>query len=484
MFGFHKNLKNVPMQYQLNISGKHFKQLQSHLLPGDGKEAVAVALCGRLNHKGLHRMVVHELLLVPHQECERDEHRVSWRTDKILPLLNRASKANMAILKIHSHPGGYEGFSLVDDESDGKLFPSIFGWVDSDLPHASAVMLPDGKIFGRMFFSDMSNESISQVLVAGDTIQLWNYESVLDLDLEFGKRVTQAFGERTFAFLRKLRIGVVGCSGTGSPVIEQLVRLGVGELVLVDPDHIELKNLNRILNSRKADAEHMNLKVEMLKAAIDKMDLGANVIAYSSNLFDDTECLMDLATCDLIFGCVDSVDGRDLLNRVATYYGLPYFDLGIKLEADGLGGISKIVGTVNYLQPGQSSLMSRGFYDAEDLKAAGLFRIDPLGFSELVKNSYIKNINVNRPAVISINMMVASYAVNEFLNRIHPYKAELCAEYAQSTIDFTEACFVHVSEQNLEVDRFLEAKVGLGDRNVLLDMVELSPRQNEVEERI
>ena len=48
-----------------------------------------------------------------------------------------------------------------------------------------------------------------------------------------------------------MSIAVVGCSGTGSPVIEQLARLGVGRLVLVDPDRVEEKNLNRIVNATR-----------------------------------------------------------------------------------------------------------------------------------------------------------------------------------------------------------------------------------------
>lgn len=118
-------------------------------------------------------------------------------------------------------------------------------------------------------------------------------------------------------------------------------------------------------------------------------------------------------------------------------------------------------------------------YDAEDLKAAGLLRMHPEQFSELVKNSYIKNINVNRPAVISVNMMIAAYAVNEFLNRVHPYKVEPCLEYAQTTIDLTEGCFIHRSETKLKEDDFLAGKVGKGDLKMFLDLVELSTLQNE-----
>ena len=62
----------------------------------------------------------------------------------------------------------------------------------------------------------------------------------------FTLRHAQAFGTGTTALLRNLSVAIVGCSGTGSIVAEQLARLGAGRLVLVDPDRVEEKNLNRI----------------------------------------------------------------------------------------------------------------------------------------------------------------------------------------------------------------------------------------------
>lgn len=462
------------MQYQLNIAGFHYEQLKGHLYPGDNLEAVAVALCGRLVNKGLHKLVVKEIILIPHSESDRTKDFVSWRTESLLPFLKAVDSNDCAIVKIHSHPSGYEQFSSLDDDSDTRLFSSIYGWSKTDHPHASAIMLPDGRIFGRVFQPDLEILPLDKILIAGDIIKIWSYSGSSSIDPEVNKRTVQAFGEGTFNLLQTLKIGIVGCSGTGSPVIEQLVRLGVGNIVLIDPDKVELKNLNRILNTRREDVKHQRFKVERLKEAISSFDLGTTVKIFTKNIYDDIECLRDLAECDILIGCVDSVDGRDLLNRVSTYYVVPYLDLGIKLEADGTGGISKIVGTVHYLQPGKSSLMSRGLYDSEDLKAAGLFRMYPEQFQDLVKNSYIKNVNVNRPAVISINMMIASYAVNELLNRLHPYKADPCHEFAQSTIDITEGCFVHISESKLKADLFLKSKVGGGDRKIFLDLIELT----------
>ena len=51
-----------------------------------------------------------------------------------------------------------------------------------------------------------------------------------------------------------------------------------------------------------------------------------------------TNTVRAVAGCDVVFGCMDSIDGRHLLNKLATFYVIPYFDPSVKLEADGTGG--------------------------------------------------------------------------------------------------------------------------------------------------
>jgi hypothetical protein len=66
------------------------------------------------------------------------------------------------------------------------------------------------------------------------------------------------------------------------------------------------------------------------------------------------------------------VEGRHLLNRLAAFYVLPYFDVGVKLVADGHGGIAEACGAVHYIRPDGSTLQDRKVYNADQLKAAGL----------------------------------------------------------------------------------------------------------------
>jgi hypothetical protein len=121
---------------------------------------------------------------------------------------------------------------------------SVHRSLDDEKPHGSAVMLPDGRIFARVMSKDGMFHPVELVSVTGDDILLWYVEREYMLP-DFVLRHAQAFGKGTTQMLQRLSVAIIGCSGTGGPVIEQLTRLGVGRLTLVDPDRVEEKNVNR-----------------------------------------------------------------------------------------------------------------------------------------------------------------------------------------------------------------------------------------------
>jgi hypothetical protein len=310
---------------RIRISGKHYDKVRKHLFPGDEKEAVAIALCGRSFHGDSHTLVVQEVMLIPYEVCyERTGYLVHWPTDIVVPFLEKAVKHNLAIMKIHCHPGWYEQFSNIDTESDLKLFSSIHSWLDNGLPHASCIMLPDGRIFGRFVNEQNEFEEINQISIAGSTIYNWLYDDNRFIDDALQIRNMQAFGEKTIRTINRMKIGVVGCSGTGSPVIEQLKRLGVGELVIVDPDFIDKLNLNRIINSTLVDAENTKSKVDVMERSINEAGFGTKVVKFASHI-SCSKVVKELAECDILFGCVDGAEGRHILNLISEFCRLPFF---------------------------------------------------------------------------------------------------------------------------------------------------------------
>lgn len=428
----------APRPTRVAIAGVHHRALQQHLFPGDGKEAVAFALCGRARREDLELLLVREIVPVPYEMCPvRTPCRVTWRGAALDPVLARALEQGLALVKVHSHPTGRPWFSSTDDGADSTLFPCVSGWLgDEHGPMASMIMLPDGRMIGRSIWAGEVGDELQAIRVAGDDFRYWFVGEAGEVP-EHGRRVAQAFGEATYAQLRRLKVGVVGCSGTGSIVAEQLARNGVGDLVLVDDDHTEDKNLNRILNSTKFDARAEANKTLVQERAIEAMGLGTRVRVHPYDLLD-LRALRDLSTCDLVFGCMDSVDGRHVLNKLASAYLIPYIDLGVRLDADGKGGIDSIWLAVHTLQPGGSSQKSRCVYDQRDLEAAFVLRDSPEEYDRLKREGYIKGVRVDRPAVISVNMAAAAAAVNEFLARLHGFRLQRNAAFAVRRICLTD----------------------------------------------
>ncbi len=453
----------------LTLAGRQHAELRPLLYPGDGHEAVVIGLCGLHPGESRDRMLLRKVVpLTDDAYSIRRSDRVTWSTSQLVPLLEEADGEGLHLLKIHSHPGGTPRFSSYDDTADRELFTSVHGWLDG--PHGSAIMLPNGRLFGRAIDQDGEFQPFQSVNVIGDDLLFWP-ETVGATDTQgTAERFIQAFGQGTYRTLRSLKCGVVGCSGTGSLVVEQLARNGVGKLVLVDPDHVEPRNLNRIVNATSEDARLGRLKVEVMDRSVKAMGFGTAVSIFDENLWNSS-VVHALADCDVVFGCMDSIDGRHLLNRLATFYLQAYFDLGVKLEADGHGSVDQVCGTVHYLQPGGSSLYSRGVYTMEEVQSASLFRIDPDAFAEERRAGYIVGVAEGQPAVISVNMIPAGLAINEFLARLHVFRVAENGDSAVHRLSFSHS--LHVCEPDGEPCSLLARHVGRGDVEPLLELPSL-----------
>lgn len=456
----------------LSLAGDHYRLLQRHLLPGDGKEAAAIGLCGRRAGAGRHKLLVREIHPVPYAICSaRAPDRIAWPVTWLDPLLEKAEREGLSIVKFHSHPADYRQFSNTDDASDEALFAGIHGWLDRDIPHASAAMLADGAIFGRAIWPDGSMPALATIAVVGDDLRFWHARHAsLPQTIGVG-RPTLAFGRAMMGELAHLTAAVVGASGTGSIVIEQLYRMGFGRLVLIDPEAVDIKNLNRIVNARRRHARSGALKVDTAAEAIGEAGLGTEVELYPVNIVDRS-AVAAVASTDIIFGCVDSAEGRDVLNRICSYYLLPYIDVGVGIVPLPDGRIDEINGVVHYLKPGGSSLLSRGAFRPEQVAADALRRQNPKLYEERRREKYIEGAGEEGPAVITVNMTMASLAANECLARLYRTRNLPNREYAELRMSLTEMEIETIAEG--EPCRVLAKHAGEGDAEPLLGLPELS----------
>lgn len=448
----------MSVPFTLSLTAKQHSAIQESLFQEIGK-SIIVALCGQRVGDRRHKIMIREI------------HPISYPVaDDDLQDIRKEKAGKTVVVFINSSHA-----SCFCTNENERILAAVQRATGASGPFSVVMMFPDGQLSGSVLHDDGSFVPLEVISVVGDDIQYWYARNDSDSHRDFCASHSQLFGAGTTERLKKLSVAVVGCSGTGSPLIEQLTRLGVGELVLVDHDPIEERNLNRIYNSSLKDAQQGRLKVDILAEAIKRADLGTSVIPIPHNLWS-IEAVNAVAQSDVVFGCMDGADGRYLLNVLATYYTIPYFDVGIRLEAEpggiNKGRINEVCGGVHYLQPGRSSLMSRQVVSMKKVGEDGLLRKDPSAHAQERRDGYISGVEEHRPAVISVNTLAASLAVSEMLGRIHPYREEENHNYAQ--VFFSLSSMEIIADPEEPACSILQGKVGLGDTNPLLGELELS----------
>ena len=141
--------------------------------------------------------------------------------------------------------------------------------------------------------------------------------------------------------------------------------------------------------------------------------------------------------------------------------------MGVKLKSD-CGKISEISGSIRYIIPGEASLLSIGAITQGRIASDALRRDNPVQYRERLKEKYIEGAQEGSPAVISVNMLVASLSVLEFLNRIHRYRDENNEELEVLSIDLLEPAIT--SSAPKAKDESLSKHLGKGDCIPLLEM--------------
>lgn len=447
------------MRYTLTVFEEQHEQIKQHLLPDDGYEAVCLGLCGISRSDEEIKFLLKELVLIPHSACARSEDRVTWPLRFFEKLLLSCSNENWAWIKIHSHRSHVACFSPLDDKSDLGLVEVFEAWTNKEVQAVSAIMLPDGSMIGRAYVGLPTPCTLSKIRVVGHSLMIWMSDSSLQRKIH--DSALHLFGEKTFALISALNVGVVGCSGTGSLVAEGLSRLGVEQLVLVDPDRMEMRNLNRVVNSERSDAILGTFKVHAVANRLAAESLVSTIKAFPLDLWEK-DAFEALKSVDVLFGCVDSIDGRALMSRLCDYYCIPYIDLGVRLVAGAETTVQNVTGAVHYLQPGMSSLLDRGVFKQDQVDAALLKRSSPRRFSEQVKEGYMRELQGQRPAVITVNMTAAALALNELLARLHPYRYRCNSEFAEQRFEFADFDFFCTPEKSENRNMRL---VAMGDKD-------------------
>ena len=130
-----------------------------------------------------------------------------------------------------------------------------------------------------------------------------------------------ALTEEECLCLRDKKAAVIGCGGLGGHIIDQLARIGVGQLRVVDGDVFEPSNLNRqllssvpVLGISKAGAatEH-----------IARVNPETEVDAVEDFLTEENVHSL-ITGCDVVLDALDNIPSRKILASACSEAGIPY----------------------------------------------------------------------------------------------------------------------------------------------------------------
>ena len=116
------------------------------------------------------------------------------------------------------------------------------------------------------------------------------------------------------------RVLILGLGGLGSPVAMYLAAAGVGHLVLVDDDQVEMTNLQRQIAHTTASIGQS--KVESAAATLAQINPDIEVTTRDERL-DETALMEQVAKVDLVVDCTDNFTTRFMLNRACVAHKKP-----------------------------------------------------------------------------------------------------------------------------------------------------------------
>ena len=146
-------------------------------------------------------------------------------------------------------------------------------------------------------------------------------------------------------------VAVVGLGGLGCPASQSLVTAGIGQLVLIDGDIVELSNLHR--QPLHGTNDIGKKKVKSAEESLNKIN-SATIIKIVDEYLDEQNGLEIIRNCDVVVDATDTIETRQLIDRFSKETNVPMV----------YGGLSRWEGQVAVLNMDGSPGYSELFPDA------------------------------------------------------------------------------------------------------------------------
>ena len=398
----------------LDLTPDLHRALWDHLLPVHSSlEQAAFLFCtSRTANGDLVFEAIDKALLGPDDFAAQYDDYLELTDACRRVLIKRAHDYGATLVELHSHPEALSAaFSLSDLWGLQETVPHM-RWRLQRRPYIAIVVTPTR--FDALVWTQepteprpLSGIRVETVLHRPTNTSLRRWYQTMDTDNRFDRN-ERLFGKEGQQALSRTRVAIVGVGGLGTHVVQQLALLGVGELTLIDHEELSASNRNRYIGAWHDDPIPGSFKVE-LGQRLSKLIDPSTKVSVISDRFPSSTALKALSDSDYVFGCVDSDGVRFVLNETCLAYKRPYFDLASDVPEPNYYG-----GRVTFVTGDNGCLYCRELLCETEVRRY-LSTEEILDNEDAVYGIPRRNLDEIGPSVVSLNGVVASLGVTEFM---------------------------------------------------------------------
>ena len=390
------------------------KHLLKHFRRNELQEDLCFALWRPSRGKSRYTGIIYKIILP--EEKDRNLHgNVEFTPSFFSRAINLAIQEKAGLAFMHSHPtDGWQGMSEPDviAERDILSDPTMA----TGLPLLGLTIGTDGYWSAR--FWKKKSQRVRRHwcqkirIVNQDSYKIYCNDNLLPPPerKDILKRTFDTWGLKHQNNIARLKVGIVGLGSVGCIVAEALARIGINNIILIDPDKVKEHNLDRLLYGTTENIGEYKVKVasEFIKkhSAADKINITQIPVSIHHS-----QAYYEALDCDFLFSCVDRPVARDVLNFISISHLIPLIDGGIQVTLNKDSSFYSAHWRSHLVTPYHRCLRCNKQYTTSDvvMELEGSLD-DPSYISKLPKEQRNRNQNVFpfslSTAGMEVNMMI------------------------------------------------------------------------------
>lgn len=343
--------------YSAALSGDLHGAACHHLLADANQEFIALLLFRPSTGRRRMSFVLHDMILPDDGEVALHGN-ASFSGDMMLRVATLAAAGSSGVALAHSHPSGrgWQPMSHIDrdtEQSYANLIRELTG-----LPLLGLTLAGDKTWSGRVWNvgvgRDVGHHDLATVRTTDPNLRISFNQAIRPTIVrqDSQARTVHAWGDKVQQQLVRMQIAVVGLGSVGLDITGRLAAAGAGHLDLVDPDSVEVVNLDRMVGATREDVGQPKVEVAQRVAMENATHPDPQISAHRVSVCSPQGQAIVL-DADVILSCVDRPWPRATMNQLAYSDLIPVIDAGIGIDVFGDGRMRQSTTRAHVVRPGR-----------------------------------------------------------------------------------------------------------------------------------